>query len=189
MQVQGTGQASGAQAQPKRSTFVTVVAVIFITLMGLTTFVGIMQAIMLFTVFTPEAMDSIISQTMDAEQMPPLYKFMFAHMRGFVLGMLVMSSFVMVSAIGLLKRWNWARIAFIVFLVFGIVWNVSSVFLQFSLFSSMTPVPEAADLPVFQVMQTVVPVFIAVIGLAFAVLFGWIIKRLVSDKVKAEFGA
>jgi hypothetical protein len=183
MQVQGR-----VPAPPKRSTFVSVLAWIYIVLMGLMTFAAIIEAIVFFTVLPPDAIGRLWAQATGGQQLPAVYQFMFSHMQALTLGGLVMSVFLLVASIGLLKRRNWARIIFIVFMGFSVVWNVASVFLMPSLYSTMPMVPQAQGLPVLKVIQTVMSVFAVVMALAFTVLFGWIVKKLLSARIKAEFG-
>jgi hypothetical protein len=175
------------QGQPKRSTFVTVVAWIFIVLAVFSTVIGILQNIMIYTMFPAEEMKDTFTHGPGAEQMPAMFKFMFAHMRVLFLGMLVLMAFTLVASIGLLKRMNWARISFIVLMSLGVAYNVIGVFWSFTISRDMGEFAGPGAPPEFQVMQTVVMVFSIIMALAFAVLFGWIIKKLVSKEIKTEF--
>jgi hypothetical protein len=173
----------------QRSTFVTVLAWIFIALSGFGTVVAILQNIMMFTVFRgPE-----ISQAMQAPAppgMPSAAAFMMSHVYLFFLAFLLTSAFTLTSSIGLLKRWNWARLCFVGIMVLGILWNLGGLALQFSMFSSMQHQFSAAsthggpDMRPFLIAIAVVSVLFAV---GFSVLFGWITKRLLSPVVAAEF--
>lgn len=177
-----------AQVQ-QRSTFVTVLAWIFIALSGFGTIISILQNIMIFTVFrSPE-----ISQAMQAPpppDMPAAAAFMASHIYLFFLAFLLISGFTLASSIGLLKRWNWARLCFIGIMLLGIVWNLGGLVVQFSMFSSMQHQFSAAATHGGPDMQ---PVFIAfavvsvLFAVGFSVLFGWIAKRLLSPAVAAEF--
>lgn len=177
-----------AQVQ-QRSTFVTVLAWIFIALSGFSFIISILQNIMIFTVFrSPE-----VSQAMQAPPppgMPPAAAFMTSHFYLFFLAFLLLSAFTLASSIGLLKRWNWARLCFIGIMVLGILWNLGGLVFQFSMFSSMQEQFSAAatrgapDMQPFFIAVAVVSVIFAV---GFSVLFGWIAKRLLSPAVTAEF--
>jgi len=59
--------------------------------------------------------------------------------------------------------------------------------LQFTMLSS-PPLKTAHESDAFQTMFLPILVFSAAIAIAFSFLFGWIIKRLVSQPVLAEFG-
>ena len=172
----------------KQSTFVTVFAWIFIALSGFGTVISILQNIMVQTVFrNPE-----VSQAMQAPPpgAPPFTAFMVTHFQWFFLAFLLVSAFMLASSIGLLKRRNWARLSFIGLLSLAIFWQVGGLALQFSMFSSMREQFSAAavqggpDMGSFFIAIAAVSVLFAV---GFSVLFGWIIKRLLSPAVVAEF--
>lgn len=172
-----------------RSTFVTVVAWIFIVLSGFSTLISILQNIMLFTVF----LDPDVSQAMQAPpppDMPPAMAFMTAHFYVFFVAFLIISVLTLASAIGLLKRWNWARLCFVGIMILGILWNLGGLALQFSMYSTMHREFSSAathggpDMQPFFISIVVLSVLFAV---GFSVLFGWIAKRLLSSAVAAEF--
>ena len=172
-----------------RSTFVTVVAWIFIALSGMGTFVAILQNVMIYTVFRrPE-----VAQAMQASQpagAPPIALFMLAHIQWFFMGFLILSIFMLVSAIGLLRRRNWARLCFIGMMVLAIVWQLVGVIVQIVMFSSMREqfaMQAAPGMPDMSLFFIAASVFGALFAISFCVLFGWIIRRLVSAPVVAEF--
>jgi surface polysaccharide O-acyltransferase-like enzyme len=173
----------------QRSTFVTVVAWIFIALSGFGTVIAALQNVMLFTVFrSPDA-----AQVLHAPPppgMPPAAAFMASHAYLFFVAFLVVSAFTLISSVGLLRRWNWARLFFVGLMVIGVVWNLGGLALQFSMFGSMqeqfavSAQQGAPDMQPFFIAVAVVSVLFAV---GFSVLFGWIAKRLLSPAVVAEF--
>lgn len=171
-----------------QSTFVTVVAWIFIVLSGFGTVIAVLQNVMIQTVFrSPE-----VAQAMQAPPpgMPPFAAFMATHFQWFFLGFLALSAFTLASSIGLLRRLNWARLCFIGILSLAILWQVTGLVLQFFMFSSMRQQFSAAaaqgglDMGPFFIGIAIVSVLFA---LGAAVLFGWIIKRLLSQAIAAEF--
>jgi len=171
----------------QRSSFVTVLAWIFIVLSGFGTLVGILQGFMLMTMLnTPEMAQAL--QAPVAAGAPPFAIFMMKNMFAFFMGMLALNVLTLIASIGLLVRRNWARVLFIGLMVFGIAWNVAGLVLQFSMLSYMrqqfAAVPDAPDMSVFLIGVSVVSVIFV---LAFSALFGWIIKRLMSPPVVAEF--
>lgn len=173
----------------QRSVFVTVVAWIFIALSGFGTLISILQNILIQTAFS----SAEFNQAMQAPAppgTPPFAMFMATHMHWFFLLFLLASAFMLVSSIGLLKRWNWARLCFVGLMVLGIAWQLVGLGIQFSMFSSMREQFSAAatqggpDMGPFFVAIAVVSVLFA---LVFGVLFGWIAKRLLSAEIAAEF--
>lgn len=171
----------------KQSTFVTVVAWIFIALSGFGTVISVLQNIMVQTVFRRADMSQAMQAPSDA---PPIAAFMAAHLQWLFLAFLLVSAFMLASSIGLLKRHNWARLSFIGLLSLAILWQVVGFVVQISMFSSMRErfsaeaVQGGLDMGPFFVAIAVVSALFAV---GFSVLFGWIIKRLLSPAIVAEF--
>ena len=99
-----------------------------------------------------------------------------------------MSVISFVSAIALLKRKNWARIIFIVLLSAGIIFNVVGLILQFTMLSSINEFTGGHTLPPeFQNMVNVMKIALAIMVIAISALFGFLIKKLCSPSIKAEF--
>jgi uncharacterized membrane protein len=184
-------------ATPK-STFVTVVAWIFIVLSGLATFISLLQNVMLR--FMPrDLFNSAMQDTTFAHVMPPSARFMFAHFQLVVLLFFVLSAMMLLSSIGLLRRRNWARLVFIGLLGLGIVYNIAGLVVQQSMMSSFTP-PFPIDsvfgadstfrqtTQQFTQMMAGMRVVTFIFAIGFAALFAWIIARLVSRPIREEFG-
>ena len=174
-----------------RSSFVTVIAWIFIVISGFMTFISLLQNILINTVFP---LDKLQSAKASAPPMPPIFNFLFDHFRFFFLAFFLFSAVKLVSAIGLLRRWNWARLMFVGILGLGIAWIAVGLVLQQFMIDSILKFPTGAAQsapPDFEAemkgMMIAVRVFSALFGLGFAVLYGWIIKRLLSPAVAAEF--
>lgn len=174
---------------PPRSTFVSVVAWVFIVLAGFTTVMSVLQNVMFAMVgfgdFPPPTGD-------DAQQIPPLFRFMLRNMQLVMLSFLLVSVASLVSAIGLLRRKNWARLAFIAILALGIVWNIGGLYVQYAMFGVADGhAPGVSDefRADFRRMATIMLVMMTVLSLAFAALFAWIIRKLLSRPVREEFGA
>jgi hypothetical protein len=173
-----------------RSTFVNVVAWIFIVLTGFSTLIGILQNIMVQTVFRSADFAHARAASQADANMPPAIAFMTAHMEWFFLATLLMSATTLVASIGLLKRLDWARWLFIAILGLGIAWQGVGLALQATMHSAMTGSMAGAPADFrdqFQTLFVLVMVVSAVFGLALAVLFGWIIQRLLSPAIAAEF--
>jgi len=173
-----------------RSGFVTGLAWTFIGLAGFATLIAILQNIMLSLVFPLDEMREAMREAEKAQPTPAFARFMLNNFRLFFASFLALCVVTLVSAIGLLKRKNWARLAFIGVMALGVLWNLAGMVLPFFIFSSMPPV--ADDTPPefrasFDLMMNIMTAFTVVIGLAFAGLFAWIIKKLVSDEIRHEF--
>jgi len=176
------------EAHRTQSTFVTVVAWLFIAGAGFATVVSVLQNIMISTMFRLDQFQSAAGS--GANQIPPFAKFMMSHAQVPFLGFLALSVTTLVSAIALLYRKNWARIVFIVLFGLGIAWNIGALVLQYFMFSSMPEMmkdaPPGFDTG-FRQMMVVMRAFSFVIAVAVSILFAWLIKRLASSAIRSEF--
>ncbi|MFC4727243.1 hypothetical protein [Coralloluteibacterium thermophilus] len=171
----------------KRSTFVTVVAWIFIVLAGIGTLITALQNVMLLVIVNTGEMEAALQAA--PPDMPPAFAWMFRYFHLFFVAYFLMAAATLTAAIGLLLRRNWARRMFIAMMVLGIVWNIGGLVLQMVMLSSMraefgTMPPDAPDM---QVVFTVFMVFGAGLVLAICGVFGWIARRLMSPAIVAEF--
>lgn len=179
------------QATRPRSGFVTTLAWISIVLSGFSTFMAVLQGVMFLVVFPSGEMRSMIYDLEAYPGFPPVIEFVLAN-AGIFFGLsLVFSCLTLVSSVGLLNRRNWARLTFIWILVLGVVGSIGGLFLQFHMFASIPAITQAAPeglgdqiVLMVQVMKAAVVVFVVVSG----AMSAWIITRLSSREVKAEFG-
>jgi hypothetical protein len=183
-----------APQTPRRSIFITVVAWTFIAIAGFASFIAVLQALMFVFVFPADQFPP--SETAKGlEEMPAFFRFMFQNIKWFFVFFWTLSVLTLVSAIGLLLRKNWARLVFVAILVIGIAWSLSGIWLQEQMMSAFPKPPtvqnpRAAEFQAgFEVMMTIMRFAMAAFAIAISVLFGWIIKRLVSRSVRAEFDA
>ncbi|WP_321368300.1 hypothetical protein [uncultured Desulfuromusa sp.] len=179
----------GAPNQPhQKSTFVNVLAWIFIIFGGFATFMSILQNIMIHTVFPKEEMNQAMQQAENVEQLPAFFGFMFNNFNLFFIFFFVVSLASFISAIALLKRKNWARIVFIVLMSVGIIWNIGGIILQFTMYNSMQEFSGGqAPPPEFESMMQIMKIASVIMVVAFSALFGFVIKKLCSQSIKAEF--
>ncbi|WP_254460449.1 hypothetical protein [Xanthomonas sacchari] len=173
---------------PSRSSFVTILAWIFIVLSGSGTLVGIMQAVVFFAVFDQAGFAETIRAL--PPEMPPVAVFLFSNFRWLSLGTLLLSASALASSIGLLKRRGWARWCFIGLMLLAITWNLVGAVLQVQMISFMQKqlaVAQMHGVPDMQPMVWAMAVMGMVFAAMFVVLHGWIIARLLSSPVAAEF--
>ncbi|MDR2710871.1 MAG: hypothetical protein LBB65_06035 [Burkholderiales bacterium] len=83
--------------------------------------------------------------------------------------LLLFFAFLLLCAIGLLKRWNWARRCFIGYMVFNVA------YMLLLLLVGVSAMPDAFG------------VGLAVFAACFMALLGWIGKKLLSAPIVAEF--
>jgi hypothetical protein len=115
--------------------------------------------------------------------------FVFKHLRWISLSLFVLSVFSVVSSLALLKRRNWARLAFIWMLVLNIGLNVVGVAVAF--FSKSPPtlangLPAAAQAQVEWTVRLAMGIN-GILIIALSVAMAWMVKRLLSSDIKREF--
>jgi len=160
-----------------KSTFVTVIAWLFIVGSGLATLFSVMQNIVFLMIMKEE-----YAQLADSK--PNEIPFFLENLQLDLLAFLLVSLTLFFSSIGLLKRKSWARLVFIVLLLLGIVAIIGHLISQ-AMFLSTTPeTPQEQEAKEFLI---IIYWYIALIEIGMAGLFAWIIKRLLSEPVKQEF--
>jgi hypothetical protein len=178
-----------ASSSQGRSTFVTVLAWILIVFAGFATFISLFQAAMITFAFPEAKFWTDAGPVRGLENVPPIVRFMAANVALFFVAGWILFLATFISALALLRRKNWARLYFVVLMSLGIVWNIAGLWLQFSVLSSFSP-PVGAPPEFgrnFEVIRIVMGIANTVFALAVAVLFAWIIKRLLSPSIRAEF--
>lgn len=178
-----------ASPRPQRSILVSVVAWLMIVGGGMSLLVSTLQNFLFMTVFPPDALAQLAQD--GPTPLPPFAQFLFSHFLWFLRGFWLLALLTLVAGIGLLRRKDWARVVVIVLLGLGVVWNLGGLWIQQSMMSTMLP---PADSPaefseMFNRIASTIRVAAFVFALAFSGLFVWLITRLMSAPVKAEFGA
>ncbi len=170
-----------------RSTFVTVLAWIFLLLSGFGSVIGVLQNVVIHTVMLPMMHNDPLHGDALA-QMPGGVALMFEAMPWVFLAFLAVSLLGVVASVGLLKRRAWGRRLFIALMGALIAWQVAGFVMQVMLQRDIQSTFATSGMPpesgmVFVVMHIVVGLFAA----AFIALFGWIIHRLTRPAIVAEF--
>ena len=180
-----------------RSTFVTVVAWVFIILSGFMTLTSAFQNVMIRSM-PLDQMNTMLRDSTVAGQMPGAARTMFAHFGLFFLAFFVASLVALIASVGLLRRRNWARLLFIIVMCLGIAYTLGGLFLQGTMMSSFesTFAGVAGQDSTFRQsaqhlegMFKVMRVFMIVFSLGIAAGFGWIAVKLSSAQIRAEFSA
>jgi hypothetical protein len=167
---------------------VTVVAWVFIVISGFAALVCILQSILIAVMFPHGLMQQVSTQP--GTHVREFARLMFNHIQMIFLLLLMVYAATLVTAIGLLKRENWARIVFVGLMGVGVAWNVASILLMYYFLPSTSEMltTETLALPdQFDVMRNVVFVSGLAVSFGFIVLFGWIAGRLNSGEIRREF--
>lgn len=170
-----------------RSIFVTATAWVAIVLSALASVSAVVQNALVASVVP------FVSGGANLPSLPLLTNLLLGYLPWVVGTGLVMSLLMLASAIGLLLRLDWARRAFIGVLMIAIVANLLGLWLQHEVVQSVVsstlsgaPLPpEAAG--VFGGFVTAARVMAALVTLGTCVVFGWVIRRLMSASVRQEF--
>jgi hypothetical protein len=180
----------------ERSDFVTLLAWVFIGLSGLATLMATFEYMMVNFVMSMGQMQDAMNDAKARGDFPPGAEFMLDHVRQLMAAFFLLSLVTLVASVGLLKRWNWARLLFICLMALGIAWNLAGLFLQRLMMSTvlssmpmMQPNMPSDFRAQLESMMTGMQVMGAIFALGFSVLFGWIIKRLMSAEIRREFEA
>ena len=178
-------------APPPRSTFVTVLAWIFIVLSGFATFMTLLQSVMVFAMLHAPGFGDAMAKANQAPNAPPFAAFFTRYFFVVFVFFFVVSAATLASSLGLLWRRNWARIVFIVMMGFGIFWNLVGLVISGVIMWLMPGIPTGvhAAATTFVWMMGAMMVINVVVALGFCALFYWIIRRLGSPEIRAEFVA
>jgi hypothetical protein len=173
-----------------RSTFVTALAWVLIAVSGFGAFISLMQAVMLIFIFPSEHFWNAPAPH-GVQNIPPLVQFLSSNVQYFFLAFWLLTALTLVSSIGLLRRKNWARLTVVGIFGLGVVWNLGGIWLQWRMFSpTELPAKAPADFTrEMETMMTVMRVATTIFAVAVAVLLAWLIRRLVSPRIRREFGA
>lgn len=179
----------------QRSQFVTVLAWIFIVLSGFASFIAILQAIMLFGFMPLDELRAATETANQVEPQPPwVFRFMMSNVIWIFLTMWLAMFLTLASSIALLFRKNWGRLLFIVLMLLGIIWMFAGLALQVymiregqSMFASAPAAAVHEGDAMFTYFSYGIMVVSTIMTFAFGGLFGWIIKKLLSAPIRAEF--
>ncbi|HET7650248.1 MAG TPA: hypothetical protein VFL15_06080 [Gammaproteobacteria bacterium] len=166
--------------EQQRSIFVTVVAWIFIVFSAL--------ALLEFVLFGFIPFSTLFPGQIPAGPNQPNPALVASFMRGVMLVFGLITAWVLLSSIGLLRRKNWARISFIVILILGIVSSALSVLIGALGAFAVRNLPANASTPAD--VQAIMPgmmTFMAVMGVVFIGLYSWILVKLLSARIREEF--
>ena len=169
-----------------KSTFVTVIGVIFIILAALSLF-GILAQTVIFN-FLPQSSEisQRMQEQMDNGTMPAFQRFLLTYKVPLMIFSLVFAIIQMIAAIGLLMRQNWARIVFIIVMSVLIALRILSIGTMFFAMPQLpnSPQSSATFLTTFMIVIRLTT-FLFAIGLS--ILYAWIISKLLSQKIRMEF--
>jgi hypothetical protein len=163
------------------------VAWLFIVVAACATPISVLQNVMIVTMLRDHARSWGSASAL--AQLPAAHRFVLTHMEGLFLAVLVICVYALACSIGLLKRKDWARRGFLGLLAIGIVSGVAALVFQSVFLSEIANRPAASGQPHLRVLFFLMKVLAAVMVLALVVVFGWMIRKLTSPPIKAEFSS
>lgn len=143
---------------------------------------------MIWFLFPRQQIHDAINAPDAARNTDPIFRVLLGHIEFFFLGFFLVALATFISSVGLLRRREWARKAFVAIMGLGVLWNIGSVVMQYLMFGTNGPFKNAPpEPPEFRTMVAVMEVFTWVFALGISALFIWIIRRLISPAIRAEF--
>ncbi|HEV8332183.1 MAG TPA: hypothetical protein VGQ22_12235 [Steroidobacteraceae bacterium] len=166
----------------KAANFVTALGWILVAFMGFGVVMALMQNVMI------NFMLPLINEQARTQpgQMPAAVVILFRVVAAFVL---CVSAFLLWAAWAFLKRRNWARQTWVVIFALNAASSAFTVlvFVGMGFFTRM-PVPQSGGIPPgFTTAFRAMGIVMGIVSIGFIVLFVWLIKRLRSPDVRAEF--
>ncbi len=172
------------------SSFITAVAWFFIIIGAVSTLIISFQNLFLY-LFFPAGEFSAAAESYsgsDHFSFHGLYSIEIFQVLLFLLFLL--SFFLLISAIGLLRRKNWARIVFIVLLTAGIIWNGVYLWIQKSVLSYVGLIETGKDAEMNTLLDNFISTFSIEsfsVAIILSALYGWVIWKLSTPPVRNEF--
>jgi hypothetical protein len=169
------------------STFVTVLAWLGIIYHGVMLLVGGLEAAVFWQYFSDPAALRSLMPTPEATSMPMDTLWLGSRMFAFLFaGILAWAVVGLVASVGLLKRRNWGRITTIGLLALGIAWMALMLVWQGGMGSMPMP-SQVEGMPDMSGFFRTMRILMAVLSVVFGVGYGWLIAKLVSKPIRAEF--
>lgn len=162
----------------RKSRFVTVVGSLFLCLSGFGTVVGLVQAALL------SMLHATASRAESLGRIPPIPRFFLENAQLLLLTFVGVCSLTALVSINLLRRKNWARLAFVAIMVAGIGYEIVG-FAMYNAF--IAQVREVFPKPELSTFDLGIRLIAAVMALGFSAIFVWIITKLLSPRIAAEF--
>jgi hypothetical protein len=103
---------------------------------------------------------------------------------------LALAVFTLAASIALLKRREWARIAFIVLMLLTIVWNLGSLAMMrdmLQMFDGLSQGLTGVQAEQVESAKNMVVVMSWAMALVFSAFSAWIVKRLCDADIRSEF--
>ncbi len=173
--------------------FVTVLGWISLAMALLGLVYGVVQIVSGLLFPAGRYLDLVGAQGADVPQLPPLMLWMQTHTLWMGLLMAGLSLVLLLVSWAMLKRREWGRKLFIVLLVVGTLWQFASLWalpqtVEGTLAMQAGMLPQGQAMPAeFQALMTAAMWMGGVVSVVFAGIHAWLIWKLCTPKIRAEF--
>jgi hypothetical protein len=167
----------------KRLIFIDVVGWILTIFSGIGLLIVTFQNIMINFIFPPDDLEKITNHVSSTEGISS-FVFQNPKITIAILGLITLYAFM--SSIAFLKRKEWARQSLIALFSIGILYNILSLIAQWSMMKSMNNSISQID-DNFERMSNFVYLFSVVFSAGLSIIFGWLIVKISSKKIREEF--
>jgi hypothetical protein len=164
----------------------------FIALSAGSLLLAAVQYLLFAYVVQMEPLRATIADAINLKLLPRSAMAVVEHMPGIFMALFVTSLLTLLISIALLKRRNWARIAFVWITIATALLHIAGLLLPFyfmhdfsAALNDMPPELRAGVAPLMKVLSIVS----IVMGIAFTGFFAWIARRLLSAEIRQEFVA
>ncbi len=171
------------------SKFVTNLAWVLVGFFGYSTISSLLQSIMFFFKPPPELLKEFSAifpnMSLIMEYLPPTWKHSLEHMHFFTAISFILFLITLIASFAFLKRRNWARIYFALFLLVTIAISVVGFFFR-RIFLLEIPTDPELGILIESINRMLNLSFAAMVILIF-ISHGWLAYKLLSKNVKDEF--
>lgn len=170
---------------PQRSKLVTTTAWIFIIIGAFSTLASAIQILMYVRILSMPTMHQTMHE--GVKHLPALLQLLFENFRLYLTFIFTLSLSTLVSAIGLLRRYNPARKLFITVLIVITLCLLAAFITQLSINPATTNIPSAQVPKEAKAMLRAMKGFLFIITFSTSCLFGWLIAHLTNEEIRQEF--
>ncbi len=185
--VPGSSVKSSASTPVMRSFFITNLAWISIVVSAVASLLTGLQVLVFFLWVDDLAYQEMLAYLSSQNLLPADLLWLFQRMRPIMLASLLFSLASLLISIALLQRREWARLAFIALIVVGIAGSGAGLYLQFKFYFAAKLATAAGTAAPLYAMGLGAHVLSTALTVLLMLLSAWLIRRLQSAAVRAEF--
>ena len=171
---------------PARSTFVTRLGWSLVVFFAFSALIGVVQNVMVNVMISGEQWQQQLDQLSFQGNVPNWLMPLLNNFRWLVFSVLLFSVFSLAASIALLRRREWGRRAVMVVLVMGVLFTIGGLWWQYDFLEHIRTTYVSLPQQSLDSM-TLLNVVNSIFALLTLLLHGWLLKKLCSAKIVAEF--